>query len=516
MKKKFVAVMLTIMVLSSILYGCNSNNQNGTNEPTQAPSQGNIESDTNDDEEEVIYAKILLPGSEPQDKAAVLELVNAKLMEDKVGIQIETVYYPWDAWDQKINLMLSIGEEFDMFSVMNDRVTLSNYAARGALADISELIQDYGANILDLNPDMLLKAGQVGGIQYGLPAYWTETAIDPQITLRTDLLREYGIDTVPTTFEELTAAFETVMNKWKGANKPYIPLVGSTTTSFSLDWKNYDEWPFVVYDQLFYVNQDGTIDNYFATEAFKKDCENARLWYQKGLINPDILVYSNDMMASQLDAGDWVVVAGAYGRALENLQNNYPDLVDEDIIALDLNPDQPYVRPYGTRNMMAIPLSSKNPKAGVKFVNWLYASQENYDLFLYGREGIDWEKVEPHNRVAIIDPALGKPLYSVSDWMIGNLEFVRPAIGTSTAYNNVINTKNETAIEGIAAQFTFDASTVQTQYIDVKSVISEFIVPMACGIIPYEENIDQAMQLLEKAGVNDLVNEFKGQLAESK
>ncbi|MFD2875918.1 hypothetical protein ACFTAO_08070 [Paenibacillus rhizoplanae] len=60
---------------------------------------------------------------------------------------MEKIFIPWDAWDQKLNLMLSTGEEFDLFHVMQDRTPFSNYYTRGALADISEEIDKYGANL---------------------------------------------------------------------------------------------------------------------------------------------------------------------------------------------------------------------------------------------------------------------------------------------------------------------------------------------------------------------------------
>ena len=97
----------------------------------------------------IVYA---VPGDEPKDLAGGLQAINDKLKADGAGVQLELRYYPWDAWDQKINIMLSTGEKFDVFQVMNDRVSLSNYASRGALTDITPYMESSGQNILAVCP----------------------------------------------------------------------------------------------------------------------------------------------------------------------------------------------------------------------------------------------------------------------------------------------------------------------------------------------------------------------------
>jgi len=521
--KKVLALLLSVIILCSVLTGCGgSNNTSGTSETTSSESSNeetasdSTEKETKTEATEAVKCVYYVPGDAPTDLAAVLGMVNEKMAADGVGVKLEVKYIPWDAWDQKINIMLSTGEEFDMFHVMNDRVSLSTYASRGALADITEYMDKYGDNIKKLNPEIMMKAGQVGGKQYAIPAYWVEFSINPQITIRKDLMREYGITKMPTTFEELTAAFEKVMKEWKGAQKPYVPLIGSQMAGLNLTAKTYDTWPYTIYDKFIYVNQDGTIMNYFETEEFRQDCYNARIWYEKGLINPDVLVFTNDQLNAQLNSGDWFIHLGTYGNSIENIKKNYPDITADDFGFIDLAPEKPNVRPYGTRNMQAVPLSSKHPEAGVKFVNWLYASQENYDLFMYGREGIDYKKVEPRNREDIVDPAKGVPLYKFDDWMIGNVEYLRPAIGSPTITNELLYNKDETAVDGIAAQFTFDAREVQTQMADVQTQISAVIAPIACGVKDYDSNIDEALSLLKKAGIDDIIEAYKKQFEASK
>ena len=511
--KKFLSIIL-VAVLAMGLVACGDTNNSSAVDSSDA-SNASASDVAVGDTEETVKCLYVIPGDEPADLKDALAKINEKLAADNAGVELELKYIPWDAWDQKINLMLSTGEKFDMFHVMNDRVSLANYASRGALADITSAMEEFGTSIKEVNPDIMMKSGQVGGVQYAIPAYWVESALNPEITIRKDLLEKYGVKDVPTTFEELTSAFETIMTNWEGIQKPYLPLIGSNASGFGIASKTYENWPYHIYEKMFYVNQDGTVLNYFETEEFKQDAANARLWYEKGLVSPDVLSMTADQMTNQLNSGDWFVHCGTIGN-VEQLKQNYPDITVEDFVWLDLAPEKPKVRPYGTRNMQAVPLASENPEAGVKFVNWLYSSQENYDLFVYGREGVDYTAVEPHNREDIIDPNLNAPLYNFADWMIGNVNFLRPGTTAPTITNEALYTVNEDAVAGIASQFTFDASNVQTQMADVQTQIAAVIAPIACGVKDYDSSIDEALKLLKAAGIDDLIEEFKAQLEASK
>ena len=510
--KKCLALVLSVSAAVSVLTGCGGGNAASQGTAPASKSTTSAESQTAETED----CKFIVPGDQPVDYQKAIQLVNDKMAKDGTGVRLSLKYIPWDSWDSKINIMLSTGEEFDMFSVMNDRVTLSNYAARGALSDITDAMKKYGANITKNTPESAMKNGQVGGVQYGIPAWWFESATNPEITIRLDLLKQYGISGVPKTFDELTDDYVKIMKNWKGVSKPYLPLLGSGSADFGAAAKTYSSWPYMVYEKMIYVGQDGTIKDFFETDEFKKDCANARKWYQLGLINPDVLAFTSDQLNNQLNSGDWFVHFGTYGSSIENIKKNYPNITVDDFQTLDFAPDKPFLRPYGTRNMSAVPTSSKHPDAAVKFVNWLYSSQDNYDLFLYGREGKDYKKVGEKSREDIVDPATKTPLWYFADWMIGNLNFERTATGTPTATNKLLYSKRSNIVDGIASSFTFDASKVQTQLTDVNTQISANIAPIAVGVKDYEGNYQKAMDLLKKAGIDDIIKEFKDQFEKSK
>ncbi len=193
--KKEICKLLSFVCTCALLTGC-TESPNPAQTPPSAKNPG--------ESTEPVTCIYVVPGEAPDALEEGLKAINDKLAADGVGVKVELRYIPWDSWDQKINFMLSTGEKFDLFQVMNDRVTLAHYVAGGVLADISTEIELYGENIRKVNPENIMKSGQIKGVQYGIPAYWMESAIDPELFIRRDLMEKYGITKVPSTWEELT------------------------------------------------------------------------------------------------------------------------------------------------------------------------------------------------------------------------------------------------------------------------------------------------------------------------
>ncbi|MCL2544836.1 MAG: DUF3502 domain-containing protein [Clostridia bacterium] len=94
--------------------------------------------------------------------------------------------------------------------------------------------------------------------------------------------------------------------------------------------------------------------------------------------------------------------------------------------------------------------------------------------------------------------------------------YIRPGTTAPKATNDALYTTNQTAVTGIASMFTFDASNVQTQMADVQTQISAVIAPIITGVVDYDSHIGEALDLLRKAGIDDLVAEFQRQHEASK
>ncbi len=512
--KRSALLVIALLLVTAVLYGCSNNNAGSDNNSgASASNESKAPDSASTEKKEKVKLKYYVPGSEKPDQKMVFDLVNKKLEADGFNFEIEKVFIPSDAWDQKINLMLSTGEDFDLFHVMQDRTPFTNYLNRGALADLTDSINKYGANLKKAIPEDIFEGAQVNGKTYVVPAYWVEMASEGEFDIRTDILKNNNLE-MPKTPDELLTAMDTVMKNWKGGTKPYLfgtanfDPVGFHTTVLH---RTYDTFPFTIKDKFVYVNQNGDVKSWLETDEFKQDAAFMRKAYKMGVVNPDILVVKKDQIKAQLDNGDWFVMFGS-GGDLKSLQKNNPDATINDIQAVYFNPEKPYLRPLTVKNANAVPITSKHVDEVVQFLDWMVASQENYDLVQYGIEGTHYEKDGDRGIKTILDPKDNSSRYAGSNSQIGNVNFVRLDQTNSIPSNNkVLYEPNTNAVNSIAANFVFDPTNVRAEYSNITTEAEASITPIYMGVQDYDKAFPAALEKMKKAGLDKVIAEWQKQ-----
>jgi putative aldouronate transport system substrate-binding protein len=319
---------------------------------------------------------------------------------------------------------------------------------------------------------------------------------------------------MPKTQEELLAAMEKVMATQTGASKPYLPINGGLRDpSFALH-RTYDSYPFIVKDKVAYITQDGQVKNWAETDEFKKDAAFFRTAYQKKLINPDVLVGKKEQQTAQINAAMYSFYFGTPNNVVE-MRKSFPNLKDEDFTIERLSPEKPNYRMVAAKNVNVVTASSKHPEAAVKFLNWLYANQDNYDLFMYGIEGKTFTKVDDHGMEAILDTDNKTPLYGQPDWMVGNLNFIRYSPDLLSASKTLFKTDPQ-AQTFYAANFFFDPNAVKVEMANVQAVYTSDIMPIYDGVTDYDKHIKTAVDKLKAAGIDKVIAEYQKQLNDFK
>ncbi|KIL37433.1 hypothetical protein SD71_01915 [Cohnella kolymensis] len=457
---------------------------------------------------EVVTIKYVLPGTQPKEWPTVQKAVNEKLVADGLNINIEKEYIDWGAWEQKINLKLSTKEDFDMFHVMNDLVGLANYAGRGALKDITAEVDQYGPNLKKVIPDSVWSSVKKEGKIYGVPAYWYESAVDGSLTINKYLLNKAGVTGDIKNRDDLMNAMEQVNSKLN--MKLTVPIRGGVGGPADIFQRTYDTYPFTVRDNIAYIGQDGVVKNWVETDEFKQDASWFKQAYQKKLIHPDVLTVKQEQVKQQIDEGKFVFMLGTPNK-FTGIQKTYPDIKDEDIELIRLNPEKPRYRMVNAKNINVVAANSKHPAESVKFLNWLYDNQENYDLFMYGIEGKTYKKVGDKGVESVIDPATNMPLYIQDDWMIGNLNFIR-VDQTLTGASKKLYVADTEAKNFFAADFFFDPTPVKAEMGNVQAVYVSDVLPIYRGVKDYDSSIKGALDKLKAAGIDKVIQEYQKQL----
>jgi putative aldouronate transport system substrate-binding protein len=459
--------------------------------------------------------RFVVPGTAAPEYAAGIKAVNDKIKADGLDIEVSIVYIPWDVYDQRLNLMMSTGEPFELLHVMQDVKNISNLVGRNGIIPIDEYLSRYSNLTARFSADDW-KAGRFNGKAYGVPATWR--SFDNYLAAVTVLLNPLRKVAAEFPVNGNIDQFIDVSKKMQAqilADKGKTAYHWMHQISWPPNWlhRTYPTFPFYVEmgGSLVLARQDGTIDSYFESQEFKWDCENYRKLYQAGLIYPDILntqsTHWNDefgllavMLPSEANntLGAWVT-----------LKKNQPA---EEVTTYFLNPEKPNVTFY-TQNLNAISATSENPESGLKFLNWLYGSKENHDLFHYGIEGVHYTASAP-NKINPKADSTGAQLYRADTWMTGYLPWMRhdeAASEEQIAWASFISSnKVYTPIAG----FIFDSTPVASQLAALQTEILASFYPLRYGLVDYASAYPAALARLKVAGLDQYMAEYRRQFAE--
>jgi putative aldouronate transport system substrate-binding protein len=456
--------------------------------------------------------KYVTPGNTFPEQDAVLAEVNKKLLADGVNVEVSFTRIPWDGYQQKLNLMLSTGEEFDMLHVMQDIVNISALTSMDAIIPIDDYVNKY-PNLMKKFTDDQWAQGKLKGKTYAVPANWQEfSMINGGLTYRDDVLKKVT-DKVPTTFDEFFDVAVKMQKEIKTeTGKTAYHWLHQVSDSTSWLHRTYPEFPFYVdrSNQLTLVKQDGTVQSYFESDVFKRDAEAYRKMFKAGLIDPDVLNAQPQKKYDALKVGA-ALPSQTFGYDDEKpLKENIPSA------ALSLSylaPEKPFLQYISIQNLNAVSATSKNPEAPIKFLDWLYASKENHDLFCYGIKDKHYTASAPNR----IEPVRGEdknPLYAFDTWMIGYLPYMR---WNETLSQKGVDFKTKAApadklVLSPVVGFIFDASNFKTELANIQAEVISSFYPIKYGLVDYDKAYPDAIKKLKAAGIDKYIAEYQKQL----
>jgi len=112
------------------------------------------------------------------------------------NISIELISPPYEQADNKMTMMLNSNQDLDIIEVRD--YTVKQYVNNGKLIDLTPYLASWdGAK--DLLPVTKTAARTVDGIPYLMPQFFYIKAL----FVRTDILKQYGYDKMPTTMKEM-------------------------------------------------------------------------------------------------------------------------------------------------------------------------------------------------------------------------------------------------------------------------------------------------------------------------
>ena len=405
MKKKLLALLLTAALVIVSLAGCSSKDGGDQPSTTTAPDGGSTTTNTGDkggtstttntgDVSEVI---ILYPGEETDAMANFIDNQLNPRLANEAGIKVKLIYKGWDAyWEQK-DILLGASEPIDLY--WDGLPDLSTMVNKKHCQDIGQLIKDNCPDMLKVIPESQLAGGVVDGVQYGIPsAYAPSSCMFQLVCLRQDILEDVGMTEVKRA-DDLKTFAQKAADLHPEFNGPADIIFKPLTRNFA-----DEQYTWCAYgDSVVYGENTRKAYCYFETEAFKKVAQFNQSMYNAGLYGDELTTNYNER-DSRMQQGTYLWVEGSLGKENEIIASVRANDPNAKLKSYLLNPTaDKYITACGGE-VLCVPYSAKNPAGAMKFLNWLYKSQENYLFALYGPEGENYT-VE-NGRIALKDPSM--------------------------------------------------------------------------------------------------------------
>lgn len=498
--KKVVSIILTLVLSLSCLAGCgNSSSGEAAKKDAAVVSEGAESAEATGKVEKVI---ILYPGEETD---AMANFINNQLnprLADEVGIELEFIYKGWDQyWEQK-DIMLGSEVAIDLY--WDGLPDLASMVNKSHCQPLDELLVTYAPNLLNVYPESQLAGGVVNGIQYGIPsAYAPSSCMFQLVCVRQDILEAVGMTEIKTA-EDLKTFAELAKEQFPELNGP-ADIIFKPLTRYFAD----EQLTWCAFSNIAVYGEDTKKAYcYYETDAFKEVAKYNNSMYEAGLYQDELTTNYNER-DSRMQQGTFLWVEGSLGKENEILAAVRANAPEAELKTYLLNPeDDKYITACGGE-VLCIPYSAQNPEGAMKFLNWMYANQDNYLFCLYGAEGENYDLVD--GRIQLKDPAFEGYFY---EWMFRNANYQLFTSDVSDDYVATYTTWDDGAKTSDVIAFHFDNANVVEIETSVNEVIQQYMDPIMYGFVDYEENYQAALDALKAAGIDEYIAEVQRQLDE--
>ena len=389
--KQIFSALLASLLLCSALVGCGGDgtssgsavSKSGTSSTTGSESLSEP-GDTGEPGEVnwVIY------GDKNDRMTSFLEQVQQYVQDQGLNVEVSLQVLPWSEYaGGQTTLKLASGEEFACYT---DTPYLGNCISNGYIQDVTDVVEEYGQTLKEKLDETSFTAFSKGGRLYAVPVGEKNNASEwyGGFEVRQDLLEEAGVSEI-TSLEDLEAFYDACIQ----LHPDYTGFCesGNTAKFFS---RSVTDKTILFLDNncfLFVDNSadDDVIYSYYESEEFKKTCEIAQRWREKGIIS-NLALSDPSSLGNNFLAGQGMFRGGNGGRIYEDTEILTQNVPEAEVKVYMTGNGQPKVTRGNYSTAFQISANVTNPEDYVQFLDLIYRDQESFDFFTYGDEGTDY------------------------------------------------------------------------------------------------------------------------------
>ncbi|RKN74867.1 extracellular solute-binding protein [Paenibacillus ginsengarvi] len=324
-------------------------------------------------------------------------------IEKRTGVKINWIVTPNDQYDNVMNVKLAAGKD------LPDIITLPTAdpvktADDGLIIPLDELIRKYAPNIskfLKDNPEIDKKMRSPDGKLYSISSVTSGVAYtDPYgILIRQDWLDKLGLKE-PKTLDDWYTVLKAFKEKDPNGNgkadeipfEPDLKLRGLTIFGSAKGLHLF-------YSSGYYPDKSGKVQ----FEWLKPEAKELIVWlnklYSEGLIDAEFMTKTADAARANITRSE----AGATNRFLNgkaSFESAMRKAGDQTAVFNMAYPpaasasENGFYEKYGPiSGWFAITKDAKNPEVAIKFLDYIYASEEGNRLVTFGIEGKSYTMV---------------------------------------------------------------------------------------------------------------------------
>lgn len=442
------------------------------------------------------------PVNDMSHQSLVEEAAN-KIIEPAIGRKLHFEFIDRGNWDQKMNVIIQSGEEFDLSFDAGTRFTTN--VANNAYIDLTPYLDkapDIKAKLNDFAWEAVTFDGK------GIMAVPSQTNMTPysSIAIKKDIADKYNIDyeNLGTSFEELEPILKTIKE-----NEPNMyPIIAAANSSIPSP-QSHDFLKTTLDAMRFDVKADKFVSFLEDADELKR-FETTYDWYQKGYIAKDAA--SKTEVNSEIKSGRYAVFGGR--RSAAKTSNLYG------FECVESKPSFGVIcRENVTNSLTAVSRTSKQPEKCIELLNLIWKDTDLSNLLAYGVEGTDWVDITKEGApYKTIEPKSGNEVkWSVWHNWLGPLWDQWDSVWNSRESLEEMQQLNNTAEVSTILAFVPDVSEFSTEIAMINSAYAEVTPVFNTGSMPdYDAYFAEVQKKFEEAGIDKVIDAVNKQYQEWK
>lgn len=558
MKKKSLALLLSLSMALGLLAGCGGSAEHGasaaaSSTPSEAPEataaapapaqEGSAPEAAASAEEPVITeSSIAYPVGEGDTFSIAIVMdtnyldvlpegdpANAdgmKIMSEKTGVNLDYTVFPM--MSDNMSLMIASGDWTDILLKLNENYSTGIVGALGddVIMDLAPYVEEYAPDYYSYiqSSDFNRKGAYTDDGKMGAFANFGARGIEGY-GIRKDWLDEAGIDAIPETYDELENAFLAIKD-----HHPELTRCMPMAASFIQ--QGYESLLSLGYgvdtiNQPFFRNEDGKIAYAWTQDGAREYLTMIARWVDEGILNKDEML-TGDIADTMNDIylGKSAVIhsdAGMWGDSYMNMVEdpNFEMVPMNEIVknkgdAIRFLPTEQKVDPY-----WSISTTCENPELLMQAINWIY-TKEGTEVMNFGvldkTYTVD-DEGDYHFTDLVLNNPDGVPVFMATSLYTG---FETPKIAmdqlTTAKLTKQVQldavafwqTQERSADGHRRGTLTEEEQQAVSKYADIQTYVSENAMAFATGETEItDESWNDFVQNIENSGIDEIIAAYQ-------